>query len=60
MPRRSVRPLAVGAGGAAVAAAATLIALVGATPAHADTVRDLEYWLNDYGFTTAWTTSLIE
>ena len=22
-----------------------------------DTVRDLEYWLNDYGFTTAWNTS---
>lgn len=57
MTRRIRRPLAVVARGAAVAAAATLIALVGATPAHADTVRDLEYWLNDYGFTTAWTTT---
>jgi type VII secretion-associated serine protease mycosin len=40
-----------------VVAAATMIALAGATPAHADTVRDLEYWLADYGFTTAWNTS---
>ena len=37
--------------------AATAIALAGAAPAHADTVRDLEYWLNDYGFTTAWNTT---
>lgn len=37
---------------AAVAAAAVLLA--GAAPAHADTVRDYEYWLGDYGFTTAW------
>jgi len=51
------RPLAALAKGAAAVAAATLIALAGATPAHADTVRDLEYWLNDYGFTTAWSTS---
>lgn len=57
MTRRIRRSLAVVARGAAVAAAATLIALVGATPAHADTVRDLEYWLNDYGFTTAWNTT---
>jgi type VII secretion-associated serine protease mycosin len=42
---------------AAAVAAATMIALAGATPAHADTVRDLEYWLADYGFTTAWNTS---
>jgi type VII secretion-associated serine protease mycosin len=55
--RRIRRSLAVVARGAAVAAAATLIALVGATPAHADTVRDLEYWLSDYGFTTAWNTT---
>ncbi|HEU4757253.1 MAG TPA: S8 family serine peptidase, partial [Agromyces sp.] len=40
-------------------AGAVTAALVfgGAQPAHADTVRDLEYWLTDYGFTTAWTTS---
>ncbi|MEO7015768.1 MAG: S8 family serine peptidase [Leifsonia sp.] len=25
--------------------------------AHADQVRDLEYWLNDYGFTAAWQTT---
>ncbi|WP_448005393.1 S8 family serine peptidase [Agromyces bauzanensis] len=42
---------------AATLAAATMIALAGAAPAHADTVRDLEYWLTDYGFTTAWTSS---
>jgi type VII secretion-associated serine protease mycosin len=42
---------------AAAVAAATMIALAGATPVHADTVRDLEYWLADYGFTTAWNTS---
>ncbi|GAA4371842.1 S8 family serine peptidase [Agromyces bauzanensis] len=42
---------------AAALAAATTIALAGASPAHADTVRDLEYWLTDYGFTTAWTSS---
>ena len=41
---------------AAVAATAAL-AFTGAQPARADTVRDLEYWLNEYGFTTAWTTS---
>ena len=57
MIRPDRRPLAVLAKGAAAVAAATLIALAGATPAHADTVRDLEYWLNDYGFTTAWNTS---
>ena len=57
MTRPGRRPLAALAKGAAAVAAATLIALAGATPAHADTVRDLEYWLNDYGFTTAWNTS---
>lgn len=36
---------------------AAALAVSGTSPAHADTVRDLEYWLNDYGFTTAWTTS---
>ncbi len=41
----------------AAAGAATAIALAGAIPAHADTVRDLEYWLSDYGFTTAWNTT---
>ncbi|MFE6967343.1 S8 family serine peptidase [Agromyces sp. NPDC057679] len=40
---------------AAVAAAAVLLG--GALPAHADTVRDYEYWLGDYGFTTAWNTT---
>ncbi|RNB49097.1 peptidase S8 [Agromyces tardus] len=38
-------------------AVTAVLVLGGAQPAHADTVRDLEYWLTDYGFTTAWTTS---
>jgi subtilisin family serine protease len=28
-----------------------------AVPAHADSIRDLEYWLSDYGFTQAWNTT---
>ncbi|WP_441727365.1 S8 family peptidase [Glaciibacter sp. 2TAF33] len=28
--------------------------VVDSAPAHADQVRDLEYWLNDYGFSQAW------
>ena len=31
-----------------------------ATPAAADTWRDEQYWLDDYGFTTAWETSMGE
>ena len=54
---RSRRSLATVAKSLAAVAAATVIALAGATPAHADTVRDLEYWLADYGFTTAWNSS---
>jgi len=41
--------LALALGGASV--------IVDAPPAHADQVRDLEYWLNDYGFTQAWATT---
>lgn len=41
--------------------AALLLALVAvvvlATPAHADWIRSKEYWLSDYGFTTAWNTT---
>ena len=54
-PRASRRARAVRGIAAAVAAAA--LVFTGAQPAHADTVRDLQYWLNDYGFTTAWATS---
>lgn len=28
-----------------------------AAPAHADQIRDLEYWLGDYGFADAWNTT---
>jgi len=41
--------LALALGGASV--------VIDAPPAHADQVRDLEYWLNDYGFTQAWATT---
>ncbi|WP_241843076.1 S8 family serine peptidase [Agromyces albus] len=57
MSRSSRRPVQTIARAAVTVVAATLLALAGAAPAHADTVRDLEYWLNDYGFTTAWQTS---
>ena len=46
--------------GLAVALAVTLMAgsvLVDAQPARADQIRDLEYWLADYGFTQAWNTT---
>ncbi|MDN4595601.1 S8 family serine peptidase [Leifsonia virtsii] len=33
------------------------VALVPATVARADQVRDMEYWLKDYGFTRAWDTT---
>ncbi|WP_353827171.1 S8 family serine peptidase [Agromyces sp. SYSU T0242] len=33
------------------------LALSGSAAARADTVRDLQYWLADYGFTQAWTMS---
>jgi type VII secretion-associated serine protease mycosin len=42
---------------AGVFVAAAVVAgsvVVDATPARADQVRDLEYWLNDYGFSQAW------
>jgi type VII secretion-associated serine protease mycosin len=43
--------------GVAVAVAAALLVLVGATPAHADSIRDREYWLGDYGVRQAWKTT---
>ncbi|TFD44976.1 peptidase S8 [Cryobacterium sp. TMT1-2-1] len=43
--------------GLAVAGLGLAPVLVDSTPARADQVRDLEYWLNDYGFTQAWATS---
>lgn len=47
----------------ALAAVATALAaglaltVVGPLPAQADQVRDLEYWLSDYGFQRAWNTT---
>lgn len=45
------------ASGVAVLATALAVGLAPATVAHADQVRDMEYWLNDYGFTAAWRTT---
>ncbi|MGI9823722.1 S8 family peptidase [Agromyces sp. Marseille-Q5079] len=50
-PRRSLPKLV------AALAVGVVVALAGASAAHADTVRDYQYWLADYGFTTAWNTS---
>ena len=36
------------------------LTIILATPAAADTWRDEQYWLDDYGFTTAWETSMGE
>ena len=44
--------------GAAIAGAMLFSSVaVVAAPAQADQVRELEYWLNDYGFTQAWNTT---
>ena len=54
---RRTRSAARAARIAAAVAAVGAIVLAGAAPAHADTVRDYEYWLDDYGITTAWGTT---
>ncbi|MBD8102354.1 S8 family serine peptidase [Plantibacter sp. CFBP 8775] len=60
-PRRGDRRRPHGLRGALSALSVVLLAflLVGtqALPASADTVRDMQYWLGDYGFTTAWETT---
>lgn len=53
-PSRLRRRLASTAAVVALALASTLLP---ATAARADQVRDLEYWLNDYGFAQAWNTT---
>nr|WP_235483355.1 S8 family serine peptidase [Leifsonia sp. Leaf325] len=55
--RRRLRRTAAGALIVAVALLGASPIALDATAAHADPVRDLEYWLGDYGFTQAWTTS---
>lgn len=42
---------------AVTALAAVALVWTGALPAQADIVRDYQYWLADYGFTTAWNTT---
>jgi len=54
---RARTPLAIVVRAAATLATATMLAIAGAGAAHADPVRDYEYWLTDYGFTTSWSTS---
>lgn len=54
--RRSLRRRTGWRAGATVLLTAAL-AVTGTSPARADTVRDLEYWLSEYGFTQAWTIS---
>ncbi len=58
-PRRSHRSSRaarrIARGVAIVASVAVLVAVP--LPAQADTVRDRQYWLTDYGFTTAWQTT---
>lgn len=53
--RHSSRPGRVTAPLALLLAVAS--ALLVAAPAHADSIRDREYWLADYGITTAWNTT---
>ncbi|WP_394552681.1 S8 family serine peptidase [Agromyces sp. MMS24-JH15] len=55
--RRDGRARRVAVRAAATALASAVLLGVGIAPARADTVRDLEYWLAEYGFTDAWTTS---
>jgi type VII secretion-associated serine protease mycosin len=55
--KRAWRRTAAGTAIAAVVLLGVSPIALDAPPAHADQVRDLEYWLNDYGFTQAWTTS---
>jgi type VII secretion-associated serine protease mycosin len=49
--RRSVRL------GAAALVFGMLASLLAASPANADTIRNREYWLADYGISTAWKTT---
>ncbi|MET0990370.1 MAG: peptidase S8, partial [Glaciihabitans sp.] len=45
------------AGSAAVALLVVASTLIAAVPAHADYIRDGEYWLDQYGVTEAWETT---
>jgi subtilisin family serine protease len=60
---RGGRSLGVGSRAAVARAVATTLllalgaSLIVASPASADTIRDREYWLGSYGFTTAWNTT---
>jgi type VII secretion-associated serine protease mycosin len=50
-PGRVTAPLAL------LLAAASALLIASPSPAHADSIRDREYWLADYGITTAWNTT---
>jgi type VII secretion-associated serine protease mycosin len=51
------RGLLVGLGSILAVCALAVTPLGAATAAHADSIRDREYWLSDYGFTSAWGTT---
>ena len=56
--RHRSRRLTSGLAVALAASVAFVVGVGGAAPAaSADQVRDLEYWLNDYGFSQAWNTT---
>jgi type VII secretion-associated serine protease mycosin len=54
---RAVRRTTRWARAIAAVSAGLVLALTAAPVAHADQVRDLEYWLNEYGFAQAWQTT---
>ncbi|MDO9395526.1 MAG: S8 family serine peptidase [Herbiconiux sp.] len=51
------RPILLGLG-ALVVVSATALTPVVAAPARADEIRSMEYWLSDYGFRSAWDTTM--
>ena len=51
------RRLAAGLGAFAVVCVIAVAPLGAAPAAHADSIRDTEYWLDDYGFSDAWDTT---
>lgn len=56
-PHGVIRRVAVAAVLVAVAGGGIVFAPVAPPPAHSDSIRNQEYWLDDYGFTEAWNTS---
>jgi subtilisin family serine protease len=57
LPTTAARLTAVVLAGATSAALACMGLLMPASPAHADTIRDAEYWISEYGIDKAWSVS---